>query len=278
MSSKLIALYPCSPNILRETSTKISASKDKVVYTNGKTVIIRDLENAALPMIFSGHAYNATVARFSPSAFYCASADITRTACHSLRLLWIALSNYVRTQRSLQAWTVGSGVPNQQIGSAWSGISDLVPLSMSGDLNVFDLRTGDKPTRILQAPQKAITAASSNIFEYFLRWLVGGMLHTSLVSGMATPKSVAVTSGETVFVAGITSVEAIRNNQQVFGLKSSYAPSADKRVHAYTWNSDTLTEKLVLPESEGTITALEVSNGALIVQGNSDCHRVSGGF
>lgn len=43
----------------------------------------------------------------------------------------------------------------------------------------------------------------------------------------------------------------------------------DKRVHVYTWNGNTLTEKLVLPESEGTITALAVSNdGALIVQGN----------
>jgi len=243
----------------------------------------------------------------------------------------------IESCKSLQAWTVGSGVPNQQVGGVWSGISDLVSLSMSGDLNVFDLRTGDKPTRILQAPQKAITAASSTSSNTFFAGsadgrvlsynvdstspsdavqLVGGTLHTSLVSGMATassgkvftagyddhireiegstytpasipslsqPKSVAVTSDETVFVAGITSVEAIRNNQRVFELKPSYAPSAvgagglvvavggeDKRVHVYTWNGNTLTEKLVLPESEGTITALAVSNdGALIVQGNS---------
>jgi len=43
----------------------------------------------------------------------------------------------------------------------------------------------------------------------------------------------------------------------------------DKRVHVYTWDGSMLTEKLVLPESEGTVTALAVSSdGALIVQGN----------
>jgi len=40
-------------------------------------------------------------------------------------------------------------------------------------------------------------------------------------------------------------------------------------VHVYTWDGSMLTEKLVLPESEGTVTALAVSSdGALIVQGN----------
>lgn len=502
MSSKRIALYPCSPNTVRGTSTKISASKDKVVYANGKTVIIRDLKNAASSTTFSGHAYNTTVARFSPSGFYCASADITGTVKiwdtigedqsvkgeykvisgkvndlawdgESKRIVAVGdgrekfghafladsgastgqISGHskvinavsiryqrpfraatasddnsivfhqgvpfkydktirthtkfvqdvqfgpsgdhfasvgsdskiflydgktgetvteltdnphkgtimscswspdsksffttsldctvrlwdIETRKSLQAWTVGSGVPNQQVGGVWSGISDLVSLSMSGDLNVFDPRTGDKPTRILQAPQKAITAASSTSSSTFFAGsadgrvlsydtdstspsdavqLVGGTLHTSLVSGMATansgkvfttgyddqireiegstytpasisslsqPKSVAVTSDETVFVAGVTSVEAIRNNQRVFELKPPYAPSVvgaggvvvavggeDKRVHVHTWNGNTLAEKRVLPESEGTITALAVSSdGAFIVQGNS---------
>ncbi|KAG3229892.1 WD40 repeat-like protein [Suillus brevipes Sb2] len=502
MSSKQIALYPCSPNTVRGTSTKISASKDKVVYANGKTVIIRDLKNAALSTAFSGHAYNTTVARFSPSGFYCASADTTGTVKiwdtigedqsvkgeykvisgkindlawdgESKRIIAVGdgrekfghafladsgsstgqISGHskvinavsIRCQRpfraatasddnsivfhqgvpfkydktirthtkfvqdvqfgpsgdhfasvgsdskiflydgktgetiteltdsphkgtimscswspdsksffttsldctvklwdiearkSLQVWTVGSGVSNQQVGGVWSGINDLVSLSMSGDLNVFDPRTGDKPTRILQAPQKAITAASPTSSSTFFAGsadgrvlsidtnstspsdavqLVGGTLHTSLVSGMATatsgkvfttgyddqireiegstytpasipslsqPKSVAVASDETVFVAGITSVEAIRNNQRLFELKPSYAPSVvgagglvvavggeDKRVHVHTWNGNTLTETRVLPESEGTITALAVSSdGALIVQGNS---------
>lgn len=36
----------------------------------------------------------------------------------------------------------------------------------------------------------------------------------------------AVTPDETVFIAGISSVEAIRDNQRVFELKPSYAPTA----------------------------------------------------
>lgn len=502
MSSKRIALYPCSPNTVRGTSTKISASKDKVIYANGKTVIIRDLKNAALSTTFCGHAYNTTVARFSPSGFYCASADITGTvkiwdtigedqsvkgeykvlsgkvndlawdgeskrivavgdgrekfghafladsgastgqiSGHSKVINAVSIrfqrpfraatasddnsivfhqgvpfkyDKTIRThtkfvqdvqfgpsgdhfasvgsdskiflydgktgetvaeltdsphkgtimscswspdsksfftasldctvklwdieaRKSLRTWTVGSGVPYQQVGSVWSGISDLVSLSMSGDLNIFDPRTGDKPARILQAPQKAITAASSTSSSTFFAGsadgrvlsydtdstspsdavqLVGGTLHTSLVSGMATtrsgkvfttgyddqireiegstytpasipslsqPKSVAVASDETVFVAGTTSVEAIRHNQRVFELKPPYVPNVvgaggtvvavggeDKRVHVHTWNGNTLTETRVLPESEGTITALAVSSdGALVVQGNS---------
>ncbi|KAG1760649.1 WD40-repeat-containing domain protein [Suillus occidentalis] len=477
MSSKQIALYPCSPNTVRGTSTKISASKDKVVYANGKTVIIRDLKNTALSTTFSGHAYSTTVARFSPSGFYCASADTTGTVKiwdtigedqsvkgeykvlsgkindlawdgESKRIIAVGdgrekfghafladsgsstgqisghskvinavsircqrpfraatasddnsivfhqgvpfkydktirthtkfvqdvqfgpsgdhfasvgsdskiflydgktgetiseltdsphkgtiVSRNIETRKSLQVWTVGSGVSNQQVGGVWSGINDLVSLSMSGDLNFLVLRM----TLFVQAPQKAITAASPTSPSTFFAGsadgrvlsidtnstspsdvvqLVGGTLHTSLVSGMATassgkvfttgyddqireiegstytpasipslsqPKSVAVTSDETVFVAGITSIEAIRNNQRLFELKPSYAPSVvgagglvvavggeDKRVHVHTWNGNTLTEIRVLPESQGTITALAVSSdGALIVQGNS---------
>lgn len=54
MSSKQIALYPCSPNTVRGTSTKISASKDKVVYTNGKTVIVRRRPSYAFIMFAYG--------------------------------------------------------------------------------------------------------------------------------------------------------------------------------------------------------------------------------
>ena len=52
-------------------------------------------------------------------------------------------------QKAINTWTVGSGVDYQQVGNTWSGQSDLVSLSMSGDLNVFDPRVGDKPVQVL---------------------------------------------------------------------------------------------------------------------------------
>ncbi|KAG2028616.1 WD40-repeat-containing domain protein, partial [Suillus americanus] len=121
----------------------------------------------------------------------------------------------IEARKSLQTWTVGSGVPNQQVGGVWSGISDLASLSMSGDLNIFDPRTGDKPARIPQVC--TITAASSVSSSTFFAGsadgrvliydtdstspsdvvqLVGGSLHTSLVSDMATASS------EKVFTTG----------------------------------------------------------------------------
>ncbi len=53
------------------------------------------------------------------------------------------------TQKAVITWTVGSGLGHQQAGNTWSGQTDLVSLSMSGELNIFDPRIGDKPARVL---------------------------------------------------------------------------------------------------------------------------------
>jgi WD40 repeat protein len=54
---------------------------------------------------------------------------------------------------------MGTGVDHQQVGNTWVGPEGLVSLSMSGHLNVFDRRVGDKPSRILYGPTKGITKA-----------------------------------------------------------------------------------------------------------------------
>ena len=41
MSYKSIDVYPCNPATTRGQSTKLSAYKDKIAYTNGRTVIVR---------------------------------------------------------------------------------------------------------------------------------------------------------------------------------------------------------------------------------------------
>jgi hypothetical protein len=40
MSFKNLSIYAANPATARGLSTKLSASKDKVLYTNGKTVIV----------------------------------------------------------------------------------------------------------------------------------------------------------------------------------------------------------------------------------------------
>ncbi|XP_059184561.1 WD repeat-containing protein 1 [Centropristis striata] len=47
------------------------------LYTNGKSVIIRNIENPAIADIYTEHAQNAVVAKYCPSGFYIASGDVT---------------------------------------------------------------------------------------------------------------------------------------------------------------------------------------------------------
>jgi hypothetical protein len=57
----------------------------------------------------------------------------------------------VETRKAVTTWTLGTGVNHQQVGNVWSGEKDIISLSISGDLNVFDPRVGDKPTRVYRA-------------------------------------------------------------------------------------------------------------------------------
>jgi WD40 repeat protein len=61
----------------------------------------------------------------------------------------IHLAGDVETRKPVTTWTVGSDINHQQVGNTWSGEKDIVSLSLSGDLNVFDPRIGDGPARVL---------------------------------------------------------------------------------------------------------------------------------
>ena len=113
----------------------------------------------------------------------------------------------------MATWVVGSGVASQQVGNIWTEGDEIVSLSMSGDLNVFDRRAGDKVSaRVLQAPSKAVTAAAATSPSTFYAGVadgrvlsfsdseysyVEGTTHTNLVAG------IAVTKGGKVYSAGL---------------------------------------------------------------------------
>ncbi|KAF6764248.1 WD-repeat-containing protein [Ephemerocybe angulata] len=371
MSYKKSFLFPANPTTARGSSTKLSSNKDKVVYASGKTVIVRDLKSPALTTVYNGHIQNTTVARISPSGYYCASADAVgnvrvwdvvgeeqilkgeyrvlsgrindlswdgeskrivavgdgrdkfghafmmdsgsstgeiighskainavairhqrpfRAATagddatiifHSgvpfkydktikthtkfvqdvqfspsgdqfvsvgsdskiflydgktgetlaevtesphkgsiMAASWSADSKSVvtssadctvklwdaETQKAVTSWTVGSGVDHQQTGNTWNDNVNIVSLSLSGDLNVFDPRVGDKPTRVFSAPQKAVTSiistkddtffagsADGRVYSYSITKedssQVGGEGHPAVVTGIAASPS-----------------------------------------------------------------------------------------
>lgn len=57
----------------------------------------------------------------------------------------------VESQKVAQSWSVGEGVENQQVGVVWtpSAAGEIVSASFSGELNVFDKREGNGPSRRL---------------------------------------------------------------------------------------------------------------------------------
>ncbi|KAJ3330290.1 hypothetical protein HDU76_006007 [Blyttiomyces sp. JEL0837] len=72
-----VATFPPQPATIRGHPVHLGADPkgENFLYTNGRSVIIRNLDNPAIAKEYNGHSTAATVARFSPSGFYVASGD-----------------------------------------------------------------------------------------------------------------------------------------------------------------------------------------------------------
>jgi hypothetical protein len=55
----------------------------------------------------------------------------------------------VETRKVTTTYTLGTGLQHQQVANVWSSSDTIVSLSFSGDLNVFDRRSGEKPVKVL---------------------------------------------------------------------------------------------------------------------------------
>lgn len=77
MSLDLIGTYAPNPTSVRARTTQLDASPqgDKLVYAQGRTVVIRRLDDPHGTTLYAQHAQPVTVARISPSGYYVASAD-----------------------------------------------------------------------------------------------------------------------------------------------------------------------------------------------------------
>ncbi|KAG4999334.1 Actin-interacting protein 1-2 [Glycine soja] len=81
MSHELLETYACMPTTERGRGILISgdAKSNSVVYTNGRSVVMMNLQNPLHVSVYGDHAYPATVARFSPNGEWVASADASGT-------------------------------------------------------------------------------------------------------------------------------------------------------------------------------------------------------
>ncbi|KAI0464139.1 hypothetical protein LJB42_001742 [Komagataella kurtzmanii] len=77
MSIQQDSLLAPSPSTTRAVAVHLSydAKSDKIAYASGKSVYVRSVSNPTDAKQFIKHNYNTTVAKFSPSGFYVASAD-----------------------------------------------------------------------------------------------------------------------------------------------------------------------------------------------------------
>ncbi|KAA3476027.1 66 kDa stress protein [Gossypium australe] len=89
---ELAETYACVPSTERGRGILISGDpkSNKVLYTNGRSVIILDLNNPLNVSVYGEHAYPATVARFSPNGEWVASADVSGTV-----RIWGAYNDHV---------------------------------------------------------------------------------------------------------------------------------------------------------------------------------------
>ncbi|XP_028657651.1 WD repeat-containing protein 1 [Erpetoichthys calabaricus] len=79
MPYELSKVFASLPQVERGVSKVLGGDPkgNNFLYTNGKCVIIRNIDNPAIADIYTEHAHQVTVAKYAPSGFYIASGDIS---------------------------------------------------------------------------------------------------------------------------------------------------------------------------------------------------------
>ncbi|KAG0228550.1 hypothetical protein BGW42_002094 [Actinomortierella wolfii] len=77
MSATRTAIFAAVPAATRGQSSRLDADPkgENIVYANGKTVYIRNIQNPHIAKEYTQHSYGVTVAKYAPSGYYIASAD-----------------------------------------------------------------------------------------------------------------------------------------------------------------------------------------------------------
>lgn len=138
------------------------------------------------------------------------SSKLATAGADGVVTIWDATSG-----QSSQTFKVGSAVEDQQNGIVWTKENQIVSVSLSGTLNVFDPREGDK-WRKLHGPSRAITAGAlvkggekeqtfyAGSFDGSIKRLrldggdwdqVGGTGHSALVSSVTASEDKVWTAG-----------------------------------------------------------------------------------
>ncbi|XP_063313848.1 WD repeat-containing protein 1 [Pelobates fuscus] len=79
MPYELKKVFASLPQVERGVAKVIGGDPkgNNFLYTNGKCVIIRNIENPAIADVYTEHAHQVTVAKYAPSGFYIISGDVS---------------------------------------------------------------------------------------------------------------------------------------------------------------------------------------------------------
>ncbi|KAG0312127.1 hypothetical protein BGZ99_009710 [Dissophora globulifera] len=77
MSAIRSSIFACAPTTIRGQSVHLDADPkgESLLYTNGKSVFIRNLAKPEVAKEYTQHSCNVTVAKYAPSGYYIASGD-----------------------------------------------------------------------------------------------------------------------------------------------------------------------------------------------------------
>ncbi|XP_035518224.1 WD repeat-containing protein 1 [Morone saxatilis] len=165
MSYELKHVFASLPQMERGVAKVIGGDPkgNNFLYTNGKCVIIRNIENPAIADIYTEHAHQVTVAKYAPSGFYIASGDAsgkiriwdTTQKEHLLKYEYTPISGKVKdiawTEDSKRIAVVGDG--REKFGAVflWDSGSSVGEVSGHSKLiNSVDIRQ-KRPYRLATA-------------------------------------------------------------------------------------------------------------------------------
>ncbi|XP_072315629.1 WD repeat-containing protein 1 [Eucyclogobius newberryi] len=174
MPHELKRVFACLPQMERGQSKVISGDPkgNNFLYTNGKCVIIRNIDNPVVADVYTEHAHQAQVAKYAPSGFYIASGDAsgkvriwdTTQKEHLLKYEYQPISGKVLdiawTEDSKRIAVVGDGREKFASVFLWDSGSSVGELTGHSKLiNSVDVRQ--------KRPYRIATASDDTTAEFF---------------------------------------------------------------------------------------------------------------
>ncbi|XP_010741628.1 WD repeat-containing protein 1 [Larimichthys crocea] len=174
MSYALKHVFASLPQMERGVSKVIGGDPkgNNFLYTNGKCVIIRNIDNPAIADIYTEHAHQVTVAKYAPSGFYIASGDAsgkiriwdTTQKEHLLKYEYTPLSGKIKdiawTEDSKRIAVVGEGREKYGAVFLWDSGSSVGEVSGHAKLiNSVDIRQ--------KRPYRLITGSDDTTGSFF---------------------------------------------------------------------------------------------------------------